>query len=149
MQLALQMPGLTGFLHPCILWPPHLLQLKLFCGFGTYRIFARADAPTFFEGIIDTAAFCLWQGAPPQCWAESHVPTEALEHTPEGDRQRASSEVGKGKALFKEIIWTDDMSAIAWVNFRFQVEELLATCPDSLACCLPSPQRLFLSLFIY
>lgn len=36
-QLALQMPELTvaGFLHPCVLWLTHLLQLKLFCVFGT------------------------------------------------------------------------------------------------------------------
>lgn len=55
---------------------------------------------------------------------------------------------GEGKALSKESEQTH-VSATGWANIRFQVEELLATCPDSLACCLPSPQRLFLSLFIY
>lgn len=64
------------------------------------------------------------------------------------EQAQLPSEVGKGKALSKESEQTD-VSATVWVNIRFQVEELLATCPDSLACCLPSPQRLFLSLFIY
>lgn len=109
-QLALQVPELTeaGFLLlPCILWPTHLLQLRLLCSFGTYKSFAQVDGPTFIEGSTDTAAFCLQLCSPTLLGRESRVPTEALEPTPLGSRHSVPSEVGKGKAPSKESEQTD------------------------------------------
>lgn len=71
-QLALQVPECTEaafLLLPCILWPTHLLQLRHFCSFGTYKSSARVDAPTLVQRSIDTVLLQL--SVPPHGWAKS------------------------------------------------------------------------------
>lgn len=122
-------------LLPCILWPTHLLQLRLLCSFGTYKSFAWVVALTFIQGSSDITEFCLQMCVPPHCWAESPVVSQSPGATPWGSRHSFHLRWGRERHFPKDLnrpMWAPQSELTS--DFKWKSCWRLARIPWPAAC---------------